>query len=143
MIKYLLYYIIFIHLVYADYSYYKLGVQKWCTNNYMIHGLWPQISNTAYPSYCTDDIYSDPTGQLKYEMIKLWSSCNNSDLWKHEWLKHGTCIENKYNLKENSYFKITLELFHNNLNLLKKCNNATDCILGCFDLDFNLTNCPK
>ena len=28
------------------YNYYELAVQKWCSSEYMIHGLWPQINST-------------------------------------------------------------------------------------------------
>ena len=94
MIKYLLVFFTFLNFVNCqNYSYYKLGVQKWCTNEYQIHGLWPQFSSDEYPSYCNKDPYIQPSGLLEKEMIKYWSSCNNTDLWEHEWIKHGTCYE--------------------------------------------------
>lgn len=143
MIKYLIFYIILIPFINAYYLYYKLDLQKWCTDNYMIHGLWPQISPNEYPTYCYNDSYIEPKGKLKNQMNLYWSSCNNTDLWEHEWLKHGTCVKKQYGINENTYFNTAIQLFIDYKNLLNKCNNNMEnCTLGCFDLDFNLINCP-
>ena len=53
------------------YNYYELAVQKWCSTDYMIHGLWPQINSTAYPVDCKTVTYSEPVRYIvnKYECI--------------------------------------------------------------------------
>ena len=80
MIKYLLFFLSFINLVISqNYSYYKLGIQRWCTNEYQIHGLWPQYSSNYYPSYCTKDSYIPPVGSLKIEMN--YSINNTTAIW--------------------------------------------------------------
>ena len=50
------------------YNYYELAVQKWCSKDYMIHGLWPQINSTDYPEYCKPVSYSEPVGTLLTNM---------------------------------------------------------------------------
>jgi len=141
MIKYLLVFFTFLNFVNCqNYSYYKLGVQKWCTDKYQIHGLWPQFSTNEYPSYCNKDPYIEPSGLLKKEMIKYWSSCNNTDLWEHEWIKHGTCYEEFTKNDEFNYFNKTIQLFKIYNKLLVKCFD-TECIMACFDLKFNLIEC--
>lgn len=124
------------------YNYYELALQKWCSNNYMIHGLWPQINTTDYPVYCEGVDYISPIDDLLYNMENYWKECD-SDLWKHEWEKHGSCIKKQNNISEYNFFNKTLELFfsiENDAN--SKCNNQKDCIVGCFDLDYNNIKCP-
>ena len=121
------------------YNYYELAVQKWCSTEYMIHGLWPQINSTAYPEDCKYVSYVEPTGKLLTDMDKYWHSCDNT-LWQHEWTKHGSCMQEQNNIDENTFFNTTLSLFLENTHLLDKCKND-DCILGCFDLDYNLIDC--
>ena len=133
----------FIDLIYSqDYNYYVLAVQKWCTKNYQIHGLWPQYSPNIYPSYCMNTQYFPPKDELKYQMNKYWSSCNNTDLWEHEWIKHGTCILKENDISEFNYFNLTISLFKNNLNLINSCLEE-NCRLACFDLNFNIIKCPN
>lgn len=143
MIKFFCFILMFCATVTANFSYYILAVQKWCSTEYMIHGLWPQISASEYPTYCMNDIYIEPSGTLKKEMDAFWSSCDNSDLWKHEWLKHGTCVEEQYKINEDDYYNMTLNMFIDNMNLLDKCNDKDDCTLGCFDLNLKLIDCPE
>ena len=57
------------------YNYYELAVQRWCTDGYQIHGLWPQINATDYPSYCEDVSYSPPSGALFDAMKENWNEC--------------------------------------------------------------------
>ena len=86
----------------GDYSYYVLAGQKWCSHEYQLHGLWPQFSHNDWPSNCKKVSYTEPSGQLLEDMNKYWSSCNdNNNLWKHEWVKHGSCVEQQYGLGEN------------------------------------------
>ena len=146
MINYLLFFMIilsfFQNVISVNYTFYTLSVQKWCTLDYQIHGLWPQYTTDTYPSYCLDSEYLEPKGKLKNKMNKYWSSCNNSDLWEHEWIKHGTCLQEKIDIDEYSYFNLTLDLFLDNNKMINKCDQD-ECKLACFDLSFNLIDCPK
>ena len=75
-------------------------------------------------------------------MTTYWNSCyNNNDFWKHEWDKHGSCFYLKTGMNEVQYFNIALKLYKENYQLLKNCVKKT-CILGCFDLNFKLIDCP-
>jgi ribonuclease I len=121
------------------YNYYELAVQKWCSSDYMIHGLWPQINSTAYPEYCKNVSYYNPTGSLLVDMNTYWHKCDDT-LWEHEWEKHGSCIQLQNNIDESTFFNTTINLFIENSNLLDNCKES-DCILGCFDLDYNLISC--
>jgi len=121
------------------YNYYELAVQKWCSTDYMIHGLWPQINSTDYPENCKTVSYVEPVGTLLTNMNTYWHSCDNT-LWEHEWEKHGSCVQAQNNMDEDTYFNTTLSLFLENKNLLNNCKED-DCIIGCFDLDYNLITC--
>ena len=121
------------------YNYYELAVQKWCSNDYMIHGLWPQINTTDYPEYCKIVSYIIPSGQLLTNMNTYWSSCNNN-LWQHEWEKHGSCMQEQINIDENTFFNTTVTLFLENIQLLNTCSDD-DCIMACFDLNYKLIEC--
>ena len=121
------------------YNYYELAVQKWCSDNYMIHGLWPQNNSTTYPEYCKNVSYIKPTGSLLTNMTTYWQSCDDT-LWEHEWEKHGSCMLLQNNTDENTFFSTTLSLFLDNSELLNKCSDD-DCILRCFDLNYKLISC--
>jgi len=121
------------------YNYYELAVQKWCSSEYMIHGLWPQINSTAYPEYCKDVSYVKPKGELLINMNKYWHKCDDT-LWEHEWEKHGSCMNDQTNINEYDFFNTIITLFLENNKLLNNCIDD-DCILGCFDLDYKLIEC--
>lgn len=121
------------------YNYYELAVQKWCSKDYMIHGLWPQINSTDYPEYCKTVSYSKPVGTLLTNMNTYWQGCDDT-LWEHEWQKHGSCVSVQNNINEDTFFNITLSLFLDNNKLLDNCKDD-DCIMACFDLDYKLINC--
>lgn len=129
------------------YNYYELSVQKWHSTEYKIHGLWPQINTTSYPQNCSPVNFSSPTGELYSTMNYNWSSCSinntkcsNLNLWKHEWIKHGSCVKEQAYYNEFDYFKKAIELFNNYNYLTQKCNTS-ECIVGCFDLNYNLIKC--
>ena len=125
-----------------NYSYYLLAVQKWCSDEYQIHGLWPQYSHNEWPHNCEYVKYKSPNGKLLDDMNKYWSSCDdNNKLWEHEWIKHGSCVEKQFGLGENGYFTMALDLFRANPNLLTHCK-VENCVLGCFDLNGKLIKCP-
>jgi len=121
------------------YNYYELAVQKWCSSTYMIHGLWPQINATDYPENCDSVSYTKPSGLLLENMNTYWHACDNT-LWEHEWTKHGSCMQAQDKITEDEFFNITLSLFLDNVKLLDKCKND-DCILACFDLEYNRIGC--
>jgi ribonuclease I len=121
------------------YNYYELAVQRWCSSDYMIHGLWPQINSTSYPEYCKTVNYTKPSGDLLSYMNTYWHKCDNT-LWEHEWEKHGSCMQEQIGIDEFSFFNVTLNLFLENSKLLDNCEND-DCIMGCFDLDFKQITC--
>lgn len=126
----------------TNYSYYVFAVQKWCNNSYSIHGMWPQYDVDHYPSYCKNVDYKEPSGKLLDSMNSEWNSCNNNtQFWKHEWQKHGSCVEQQLGLQENGYFSMVLDVFEENKNQLKHCTRK-DCTMGCFDLKNNLIDCP-
>ena len=125
-----------------SYNYYELSVQKWCTPQYNIHGLWPQIDSIKYPYNCAEVTYSPPKGNLLLNMTNFWNSCyNNNEFWKHEWEKHGSCFNLQTGMNEYQYFYIAIQLYKKHYQLLKNCVKK-NCILGCFDLNFNLIECP-
>ena len=105
----------------------------------MIHGLWPQYNETSYPEYCTKVNYTVPHGNLLISMNKYWLGCDNT-LWEHEWTKHGSCMFLQNNIDEYSFFNTTIYLFLKHINLTKKCD-YDNCILGCFDLNYNIISC--
>ncbi len=121
------------------YNYYELAIQKWCTDDYMIHGLWPQIDKNNYPVYCENVSYNYPNGSLLDNMNKYWNSCDDT-IWEHEWTKHGSCVKLAYNIDEYDFFNITINLFKKYNSLINKCNEE-NCILGCFDLQYKLIKC--
>jgi ribonuclease I len=125
---------------FSTYNYYELAVQKWCSSEYMIHGLWPQYNSTDYPVDCAVVSYTKPSGSLLISMNSLWSSCDDS-LWQHEWSKHGSCMQEQINIDEDTFFNTTLSLFLDNIDDLDHCNDNDDCILACFDLDFKQIDC--
>ena len=124
----------------VSYNYYILSLQKWCSTDYMIHGLWPQNNKTSYPEYCVSVSYNNPQGNLLQEMNKYWHSCDNNNLWEHEWNKHGSCVKQQNNMSENQYFNKTITLFKKYIENHTNCTNE-DCILGCYDLNFNQIDC--
>ncbi|KAK2948454.1 putative Ribonuclease [Blattamonas nauphoetae] len=64
------------------------------TNEFSLHGLWPNFNASSYPSNCNN---SYPFNMKEIEGIpdlaKQWFSNVNSDeyFYDHEWTKHGTC----------------------------------------------------
>jgi ribonuclease T2 len=121
-------------------------VQKWCgvDQPYQIHGLWPQITNSTYPSYCETIPYNPIIpSDILLRMNNEWNNCDNdTNLWSHEWEKHGTCFYEQTNLDQMTFFNITLNLFDFIKNTTEEiCGNQTECIVGCFDLMYNKINC--
>ncbi len=126
------------------YNYYVYSIQKWCGKDYQIHGLWPQYDQNSYPTYCEAPVYKNVEGDLYEEMNTYWNNCGDEQsFWNHEYTKHLSCVYQQFGLSENESFQLTLNLFKEFTDEdFKKCNNQSDCIVGCFDLELNKIPCP-
>ncbi|XP_072265177.1 ribonuclease T2 [Pyxicephalus adspersus] len=87
-------------------------------NYWTLHGLWTDKSQMCNNSWHFD--YSEIKDILA-DMNKWWPDVlhpNGSQLWKHEWQKHGTCAASLPCLNtQHKYFSKGLELYtHVNLN---------------------------
>nr|XP_022918100.1 ribonuclease Oy [Onthophagus taurus] len=101
------------------------NVKNNCTipvNNvqWTIHGIWPTKIGTDGPSFCNK---AWPFNETKIEKIEdelkqYWTNIEENtgliSLWKHEWLKHGTCAAT-LNLLDNEY-----KYFNQGLDWVKK-----------------------
>ena len=118
-------------------DYYLLSLQKCNTSSpWTIHGLWPQW-NDCCPGPAFN--YSE-LGSMVSEMNKYWPSCpqysdTNSQLWSHEWSKHGTCS----GMAQNPYFQEAINLLLANSNKCSTSSSATTCQL-CFTTSFESTS---
>lgn len=82
-------------------------------NMFSIHGLWPQNDKNNYPTYCKKVNFSlDSLKPIIDQLNKYWFSDKekNSDFWKHEYEKHGSCMFTDMN--EFIYFNTTLILYN-------------------------------
>ena len=109
--------------------------------NYSIHGLWPQYDGNKYPSYCKNlDFSLEKLDPIINDLNEKWYSNieKNEYFWKHEYLKHGSCVFT--NMTELEYFSKTLELYDYVVknNIIEKFDKKLDKILIPFDLEFNL-----
>lgn len=130
------------------YNYYELALQRWCIDNqsFHIHGLWPQITNSSYPTYCANIPFNpDLPNDMLQRMNDVWNRCeNNTELWEHEWTKHGTCFSVQTGLSQLDFFNITLNIFDQIKNTSSdKCGDVTECIVGCFNLNYVQMSCPN
>ena len=105
---------------------------------YSIHGLWVDYVQGGYPQYCKKVTYNeDKLAPLMDDMETYWKE-GNHQLWKHEWVKHGSCFKD---MDEYQYFKKALDLYHYIFKVgvdLNKCKRSGESILVAFDTDFNL-----
>ena len=117
-----------------NYSFYELAVQNWCSSKPLIHGLWPDYTETTYPSFCEGTAFNlDLLKQsLSYDKIsEYWRDCTTDEtiaLWEHEWLKHGTCVASQTGFTQNEYFEKAVALY-------EAYPEG-----GCFDLNFVWTD---
>lgn len=146
-------------------SYFTLAVQKWCTSEWHLHGLWPEYAKSYandYPENCEDVEYTAPTGTLLSDMSDVWTGGNctpgktNGYLWEHEWKKHGSCVIQQYpNFTEDSYFSLALASFkkvkaaglldkhcpHSNRKPTSGDPQGPECEVACIDLQGNIIQC--
>ncbi|XP_010476460.1 PREDICTED: ribonuclease 3-like isoform X2 [Camelina sativa] len=90
--------------------------------DFMIHGLWPQFINGTWPAFCDQTNLFDISkiSDLVSKMERKWTEwgvwvcpSNETNLWEHEWNKHGTCVQSVFD--QHSYF-------HTNLKFRQKIN---------------------
>ncbi|XP_074596207.1 uncharacterized protein LOC141851362 [Brevipalpus obovatus] len=87
------------------------------SDKWEIHGLWQDYKNGSYPSYCCNSSKFD-LELIEPLLLKLneswpnqWESEPEDSLWKHEWMKHGTCSSIGIKEGQFGYFNRTLHLF--------------------------------
>ncbi|TVY25964.1 Ribonuclease Trv [Lachnellula hyalina] len=86
-----------------------LQTQFWDTSpsigpddSWTLHGLWPDLCDGSYPTYCTSapqyynitTLISARAPALLTTMQSYWlpNAGTLEHFWEHEWNKHGTCI---------------------------------------------------
>lgn len=128
-------------------NFYYLSLLKNDNNvyGYSIHGLWPNFGNGTYPSFCKKlDFNITKLDSIKKDLINYWELPEDKNIeevkfWKHEWLKHGSCMFEE--MDELEYFKKAIDLY---LMLIKNDKiNIDDYKIGKtymipFDLNFEL-----
>lgn len=81
-------------------------------NIWTIHGIWPTKLNTIGPSFCNKTAVFNVTelAPIEQQLEQFWTNVEKNkpydSLWRHEWLKHGTCaaaVLEQMN-SENKYF---------------------------------------
>ncbi|XP_059163706.1 ribonuclease Oy-like isoform X2 [Physella acuta] len=100
-------------------------------NGWTIHGLWPSIpGSSSQPEFCNNSMKFDEKQieVLRPQLNVQWPYYNKSgdptELWEHEWDKHGTCAYSLPILKgELKYFNQTLGV-HSGINLLEILQKA-------------------
>ncbi|CAH2251164.1 ribonuclease T2 [Pelobates cultripes] len=77
-----------------------------------LHGLWPDKSQMCNKSWPFD--YSE-IKDIMTEMNKWWPDVlhpNRTQLWKHEWQKHGTCAASLEALNsQHKYFSKAIDMY--------------------------------
>lgn len=87
-------------------------------DTWTIHGVWPTKLHTEGPAFCNTSIKFDANvlDPIRNDLLEDWPNIEGgkgtSSLWRHEWLKHGTCAVVLDSLNsEIKYFQKGLELF--------------------------------
>jgi len=89
--------------------------------DFNIHGLWPSSNpKKDSPAFCNphSQFQMDSfNNSLVLDLRKFWNPLMNSEhnFYKHEWLKHGTCMNQSLDYgqdlkKQIDFFKMALEL---------------------------------
>jgi len=96
-----------------------------------IHGLWPSRPGSLGPQYCNNSLKFNfaEIASLRPQLEEYWPYLDLkgdfTELWNHEWTKHGTCAQTIPALRgEMGYFPMVMKLQRplNVLGVLKKFN---------------------
>lgn len=125
------------------YKSYRFELQRWCSEEFKIHGLWPECSSSDYPTFCPGPSYNETQiEQLVPRMKEDWSFCSSQNLWQHEWEKHGTCAFSQEGISIFDYFNLTLSLYESVYPSLKSlCPSGKECLIGCYTLNLRKIEC--
>jgi len=85
------------------------------SQNFTIHGLWPNRLDGSWPQYCNDTARFAPkaVAGLKPRLAAAWPAFGDGGdvgFWRHEWLRHGTCAAGALAVNETAYFEAALDL---------------------------------
>ncbi|KAL3667783.1 hypothetical protein V7S43_007334 [Phytophthora oleae] len=93
--------------------------QSYWRSHLTLHGLWPELSGSAPPSFCSGEAFDadkierelgiDTLHQYWPDVKYSEASPQYADFWKHEWTRHGTCS----GLKQVDYFTHAINLERN------------------------------
>lgn len=98
------------------------------SEDFTIHGLWPDRADGSWPQYCNDTARFTPASVdgLRARLAAAWPAFGgggDAAFWRHEWLRHGTCAANGLAANETAYFARALAL-HESLPLLPALSAA-------------------
>ncbi|KAG4040771.1 hypothetical protein PC123_g23696 [Phytophthora cactorum] len=93
--------------------------QSYWRSHLTLHGLWPELSGSAPPSFCSGEEFDadrierelgiDTLHQYWPDVKFSEASPQYADFWKHEWTRHGTCS----GLEQVDYFTHAINLERN------------------------------
>ncbi|KAK8374574.1 hypothetical protein O3P69_010980 [Scylla paramamosain] len=85
--------------------------------SWTVHGIWPTTLGTIGPNFCNKSWHFQEKEIIAIEpyLIKYWGNIYAEDsrtsLWKHEWLKHGTCAAQLPQLNtQKKYFEKAMKI---------------------------------
>lgn len=85
------------------------------SEDFTIHGLWPNRVDGSWPQYCNDTARFAPKAvdSIRPQLKEAWPSFGDGGdvgFWRHEWLRHGTCAGGDMAKNETAYFATALAL---------------------------------
>ena len=93
--------------------------RRYDANNFSLHGLWPQPRDNVYCEVSKDIVEIDKRGRwnelprlelsknIRSELTKIMPGYR-SNLHRHEWFKHGTCMGD--NISPQAYYVQSIEI---------------------------------
>lgn len=108
-----------------NFDYYELALrwpasecfEKSClkyTDMWCIHGMWPTLWNNHWPQDCCFERTFNVKNlePIVSQLEKCWQNLmpdqTYDSLWRHEWMKHGTCTK----MHQFNYFNKALDLYN-------------------------------